>query len=137
MRRPSPLSVTALAFLVCVAFAVVGGLLVLHGSDDQAKHVSVLGKRVQLTAQESLGHQVFAEHCAACHELAASHSIGNTGPDLDLIDPGYSEVLRTVENGKVGGGSNGTMPAGLATGADLYAVARYVSDVANPKAYHP
>jgi cytochrome c5 len=135
MRRNSPLPVTALAFVLCVAFAVVAGLLVLHGSDDQAKHVTVLGKRIQLTASQSLGHEVFAEHCAACHQLAASHSVGTTGPDLDSIHPSYSEVLNTVENGKLG--SVGDMPPNLATGPNLYAVARYVSRVSNPSAYHP
>lgn len=134
MRRTSPL-LAFLAFAVCVAFAVVGGLLVLHGSDDQTHHVTVLGRRVALTESESRGHEVFAEHCAACHQLAASNSIGGVGPDLDYVQPTASEIRSVVQNGSVG--SYGVMPAGLATGPDLDAVASYVSRVANRQAFHP
>jgi mono/diheme cytochrome c family protein len=134
MRRP-PFNLPFVALLLCAAFSIVAGLLILHGSDDQRHHVTVLGKRVQLTAAESLGHAVFADHCASCHQLAASHSAGDTGPDLDATHPSYSKVLNIVENGQ--SGPDGDMPAGLASGPDLYAVARYVSRVANPAAYHP
>lgn len=134
MRRTSPL-IAFLAFALCLAFTVVAGLLVLHGSDDQRHHVTVLGRRVALTESESRGHQVFAEHCAACHELAASNSIGGVGPDLDYVQPTVSQVRAVVQNGSVG--SYGVMPAGLATGPDLDAVASYVSRVANRKAFHP
>lgn len=123
------------AFVLCVAFAIVAGLLVLHGSDDQSHHVTVLGKRVALTKQESLGHEVFAVHCAACHQLAASHSIGNVGPDLDYVQPTAAQVRNVVQNGSVG--SYGDMPSGLATGPDLEAVASYVSRVADRQAFHP
>jgi cytochrome c553 len=134
MRR-IPVSLPLVALLLCIAFSVVAGLLVLHGSDDQRHHVTVLGRRVELTASQSLGHQVFADHCAACHQLAASHSVGNTGPNLDAVHPSYAKVLSVVQNGM--NGPTGDMPNGLATGPDLYAVARYVSRVANPAAYHP
>ena len=134
MRR-THLPIPAVAFVLCMAFAVVAGLLILHGSDDQAKHVSVLGRRVALTKTQTLGHLVFSEHCAACHQLAASRSIGEVGPDLDAAHHSAAVVLRYVENG--GLGSYGDMPSGLATGPDLYAVASYVSHVANPSAYHP
>ncbi len=134
MRR-SAFNLPFVALLATIAFSVVAGLLVLHGSDDQRHHVTVLGKRVELTASQSLGHAVFAEHCASCHQLAASHSIGNTGPDLDAVHPSYSKVLSVVQNGV--SGPNGDMANGLATGPDLYAVARYVSRVANPRAYQP
>lgn len=132
MRRPT-FNLTFLALLLCAAFSVVAGLLVLHGSDDQRHHVTVLGKRIELTAAESLGHQVFAEHCQVCHQLAASHSDGNTGPDLDSLHLSYAKVLNVVKNGA--NGRYGVMDSGLASGAQLYAVARYVSRVANPAAY--
>jgi mono/diheme cytochrome c family protein len=134
MRR-NPFNLPFLALLLTIAFSVVAGLLVLHGSDDQRHHVTVLGKRLELTASQSLGHEVFALHCASCHQLAASHSAGNTGPDLDSVQPSYSKVLSVVENGQAG--ADGDMPAGLATGPDLYAVAQYVSRVASRAAYHP
>jgi mono/diheme cytochrome c family protein len=134
MRR-SRFNMPFVALLLTAAFSVVAGLLVLHGSDDQRHHVTVVGKRLELTASQSLGHEVFANHCASCHQLAASHSDGNTGPNLDSTQPSYSKVLSTVENGESGPG--GDMPAGLASGPDLYAVAQYVSRVANRAAYHP
>ena len=134
MRRLS-FNLPFVALLLCIAFAVVAGVLVLHGSDDQRHHVTVLGKRIELTASQSLGHEVFAVHCAACHQLAASHSVGNTGPDLDSVTPSYSKTLSVVENGM--NGPTGDMPGGLATGPDLYAVARYVSRVATHAAYRP
>lgn len=134
MRRIS-FNLPFVSLLLCIAFAIVAGLLVLHGSDDQRHHVTVLGKRIELTASQSLGHEVFAEHCAACHQLAASHSVGNSGPDLDAVQPSYAKVLSVVENGM--SGPTGDMANGLATGPDLYAVARYVSRVANRAAYQP
>ncbi len=134
MRRPKSLPLPFIAFALCVAFGIVAGALVLHGSDDQGKHVTVLGKRIELTASQQLGHQVFAEHCASCHTLAASHSVGVTGPDLDSIHPSDQLVQSIVTSGLV---AQGVMPSGLATGPQLAAVASYVSRVANPKAYHP
>jgi mono/diheme cytochrome c family protein len=122
------------AMTLCMVFSIIAGLLVLHGSDDQRHHVTVLGKRVELTASQSLGHAVFAEHCAACHLLAASHSVGVTGPNLDATQPSYTKVLNAVKNGVNGPG--GDMPNGMASGPDLYAVAQYVSRVANRGAYH-
>ena len=134
MRRNS-LPIPAVAFLLCTAFAIVAGFLVLHGSDDQANHVTVLGRRVALTKQESRGHQIFAVHCAACHELAASRSIGQVGPDLDAAHPSDATVLHYVKYGAHA--TYGNMPSGLATGPDMYAVASYVSHVASPQAYRP
>ena len=101
MRRNS-LPIPAVAFVLCTAFAVIAGLLVLHGSDDQANHVTVNGTRIALTKQESLGHVVFAQHCASCHQLAASNSIGQVGPNLDYVSPTVSQVENIVNNGLVG-----------------------------------
>lgn len=135
MRRSLSTPIAAFVFLICVAFSVVGGLLVLHGSDDQQNHVTISGTRVALTKQESLGHEVFAEHCAACHQLAGSNSIGEVGPNLDYVSPTVSQVENVVNNGLVG--SYGEMPANLATGPDIAAVAAYVHKVANRKYYTP
>ena len=135
MRRPTTQLAALLAFLICAALSVVAGFLVLHGSDDQHRHVTVSGQRVALTSDQALGHQVFAEHCAACHQLAASNSDGATGPDLDAVQPSAAEVRQVVENGQVS--ADGDMPAGLATGPQLSAVASYVARVANRHDYHP
>lgn len=135
MRRSLSTPIAAFVFLFCVAFSVVGGLLVLHGSDDQANHVTIDGTRVALTKQEALGHEVFAEHCSTCHQLAASNSIGQAGPNLDYVSPTISQVENVIDNGKVG--AYGEMPADLATGPDIAAVAAYVHKVANRKYYTP
>jgi cytochrome c5 len=135
MRRSLSTPLAAFALAICVAFSVVAGLLILHGSDDQRHHVTVLGQRIQLTASESLGHVVFAQHCSACHQLAASNSIGTVGPNLDYVQPNAAQVEKIVQSGDVG--AYGVMPAGLATGPDLDAVAQYVSHVASRKAYTP
>jgi mono/diheme cytochrome c family protein len=134
MRR-SALPLSFLAFLLCVAFSVVAGLLILNGSNDQRHHVTVLGRRVALTATQAQGHRVFALRCGACHQLSASRTIGAVGPNLDAVHPSYNEVLSAIQNGRQG--SYGEMPADLVTGKSLYAVAAYVSHVANPHAYHP
>ena len=90
---------------------------------------------LKLGKQESLGHEVFAEHCAACHSLAASNSIGQVGPDLDYVSPTVAQVENVIENGLVG--AYGEMPAGLATGPDIAAVSAYVHQVANRRYYTP
>lgn len=135
MRRSLSMPVAALSFIVCVAFTVVAGLLVLHGSDDQRNHVTLAGKRLDLTPSQQRGHEVFAQRCAICHTLAASHAVGMVGPNLDSIQPSKSLVTSIVTNGLTG--PTGTMPSGLATGPDLTAVADYVSHVANRKLYKP
>ena len=134
MRRIS-MPVAFIAFIVTVAFSVVAGLLVLHGSDDQRHHVQVLGQRMKLTASESIGHQVFAQHCAVCHQLAASNSVGAVGPNLDYVHPTVDQVEKIIENGQVG--AYGVMPAQLATGPDISAVAQYVAAVSRRQAYTP
>ncbi len=127
--------VAFLALILCAAFSVVAGLLILHGSDDQRNHVTVNGKRIELTASEQLGHEVFAQHCSACHQLAASRSIGAVGPNLDYAQPTAAQVRNIVTNGMVG--AYGDMPNDLATGPQLDAVANYVSRVANRSNYQP
>jgi len=70
------------------------------------------------------GAKVFASSCAGCHTLAAAHSSGNVGPNLDDLKPAFATVQSQVQNG--GGG----MPSfgGDLSQAEIAAVARYVSD---------
>jgi mono/diheme cytochrome c family protein len=72
------------------------------------------------------GPAVFNTNCASCHTLAAAHSGGTVGPNLDQLKPSLAVVQRQVTNG--GGG----MPAfgGRLTPAQIHAVAQYVSSVA-------
>jgi mono/diheme cytochrome c family protein len=43
--------------------------------------------------------------CGSCHTLAAAHSTGTVGPDLDSLKPDYRAVTAQVTNG------GGQMPA--------------------------
>jgi hypothetical protein len=66
----------------------------------------------------------FTSTCGGCHTLADAGTHGNVGPNLDQLKPDDATVAHQIANG--GGG----MPAGLLKGAQLTAVAKYVSSVA-------
>jgi mono/diheme cytochrome c family protein len=72
------------------------------------------------------GKQVFAANCGGCHTLAAAHTSGTVGPNLDRLKP--SQLV--VESQVSGGGAS--MPAfkGRLTTAQITAVATYVSGAA-------
>lgn len=70
------------------------------------------------------GAKVFASAgCDGCHTLKAAGANGNVGPNLDDLKPSFEAVKAQVTSG--GGG----MPSfgGSLSGADIDAVARYVS----------
>ena len=49
------------------------------------------------------GSSVFASAgCGGCHTLAAAHSTGTVGPDLDSLKPNYQAVTAQVTNGGAG-----------------------------------
>jgi outer membrane protein assembly factor BamB len=75
------------------------------------------------------GAAVFTANCASCHTLAAAHSSGGTGPNLDQLRPSAQVVAKQVRNG--GGG----MPAfsGRLSAAQIEAVAQYVATSAGKK----
>jgi cytochrome c553 len=80
---------------------------------------------------KSAGAAVFATAgCAGCHTLAAAHTHGQIGPDLDQLQPDYATVARQVRTG-----GNG-MPsfAHRLTSKSIDAVAKYVSTVASATA---
>jgi mono/diheme cytochrome c family protein len=78
---------------------------------------------ITLNAQEQHGRQVFAQHCAGCHELKASNAVGSTGPSLDMLRPPAPATLAAIRHGP------GAMPADLVTGPDAQAVANFVAAV--------
>jgi hypothetical protein len=78
------------------------------------------GGGVSMAAAKS----TFTSTCGGCHTLADAGTKGNVGPNLDQLKPDDATVAHQIENG--GGG----MPAGLLKGAQLTAVAKYVSSVA-------
>ena len=52
------------------------------------------------------GSSVYASSgCGGCHTLAAAHSTGTVGPNLDALKPNYRAVTAQVTNG------GGPMPA--------------------------
>jgi mono/diheme cytochrome c family protein len=52
------------------------------------------------------GSPIFvSQSCGSCHTLAAAHSTGTIGPNLDTLKPDYQAVTAQVTNG------GGVMPA--------------------------
>ena len=45
------------------------------------------------------GKPIFLSNCGTCHTLAAAHSTGTIGPDLDSLKPDYRAVTAQVTNG--------------------------------------
>jgi mono/diheme cytochrome c family protein len=57
----------------------------------------------RLTGDPAKGKSIFASaSCGGCHTLAAAHSTGTVGPNLDDLKPDYRSVTSQVTNG--GGG---------------------------------
>ncbi len=64
----------------------------------------------RLKGDPTKGQSVFASAgCGSCHTLAAAHSSGTVGPDLDALKPDYRAVTAQVTNG--GAPNGGTMPS--------------------------
>jgi mono/diheme cytochrome c family protein len=74
------------------------------------------------------GKTLFAESCAACHNLDAVNARGVTGPDLDKI--GTITPARILSAIKIGGTGQNRMPAGLLQGKNAKDVAAFVTAVA-------
>jgi Cytochrome c, mono- and diheme variants len=53
-----------------------------------------------LKGDPTKGKAVFASAgCGSCHTLAAAHSTGTIGPNLDTLEPDYRAVTAQVTNG--------------------------------------
>ena len=76
-----------------------------------------------------LGLEVFNNkaQCGVCHTLQAAGSVGQIGPNLDLLKPQLEQVVSTVTNGI------GMMQAfeGILTTEEIEAVAHYVFNSTN------
>jgi hypothetical protein len=127
----STLAVVYIGFGICVP------LLFIFGNYDKSN--AQVGP-IKLTASMQVGRELFGEHCAVCHMLAADNAVGKTGPDLDTLKPSEAIVLHTVANGclqkptVVGSGTTclgfGTMPADIVQGRQAQDIAAFVSGVA-------
>jgi cytochrome c553 len=94
---------------------------------------------IKLTPAEKKGRELFAQKCGVCHTLAAANTAGKVGPNLDTLQPPYTLVLNTINNGCLQNpppGSSetclgfGTMPAGIVQGQQAQQVAQFVAKVA-------
>jgi mono/diheme cytochrome c family protein len=76
-----------------------------------------------LGGDPSNGASVFGTAgCGSCHTLAAAHSSGSVGPNLDRLAPGQAIIVTTVTNG-----SFGMPPFGTSlTSAQINDLAAYV-----------
>ena len=118
-------------------FGIALPLLFLTGNHANANG-QVGGHK--LTAAEKRGRELFGEHCAVCHTLAAANAIGKVGPNLDTLKPSATLVLHTIENGCLPNPPStnpaenclgeGVMPAGIIQGQDAQDVAKFVAQVA-------
>jgi mono/diheme cytochrome c family protein len=112
------------AFLIAVAvlgIALPAAVIAAVNGSDSIPSANV----TSLTKAEKHGRELFGDRCAACHTLAASHSVAQVGPNLDELRPNAKFVETTILNGKSAG--NGQMPAGIYTGQDAKDVAAYVA----------
>lgn len=120
-RRTAALTIT----LVFAGMGIAVPAVVIAGNEDDDEAGAA---RVQLTASQERGRELFGQVCQQCHTLAAANAVGRVGPDLDRLKPPKGLVLDAVVNGRTRG--QGTMPAGLYTGRDAEDVASFVAAVA-------
>jgi len=123
--------------IVYVGFGTVLPFVFLHGNNANASG-QVGG--IRLTAAEKAGRELFGQHCAVCHTLAAANAIGKVGPNLDTIQPSEQLVLHTIANGCLQSPPSsdaqetclgqGTMPAQIVQGEQAQQIAEFVSKVA-------
>ncbi len=95
---------------------------------------------IKLTAAMQAGRELFSDHCAVCHTLAANNAVGKVGPNLDQLKPPASLVLHTIANGclqKLVGKEYssiclgyGNMPADIVQGQQAQDIAEFVAHVA-------
>src|SRR5271154_4287096 len=71
-----------LGVMVLFAFGLAVPTIVL--AFNGAHKASVATGGVHLTAEQQAGRELFARSCAVCHTLAATKSVGRTGPNLDV-----------------------------------------------------
>ena len=130
-------ALTVIFVIVYVGFGIAIPLVFLVGNNANASG-QVGG--IRLTAADRAGRELFGEHCAVCHTLAAANAIGKVGPNLDTIQPSQQLVLHTINYGCLQNPpptqsqetclGQGTMPATLLQGKQAQQVADFVAKVA-------
>jgi cytochrome c551 len=135
-RRGSRLMNSTLA-MVYLAGIIALPLIFIIGNRDNS-NAQVAG--IKMTAAEQVGRELFGEHCAICHTLAADNAVGKIGPNLDSVRPSEAIVLKALTNGclqkpAVAGSSTtclgyGTMPADIVQGRQAQDIAAFVARIA-------
>jgi mono/diheme cytochrome c family protein len=123
-----------LGVVLLFAFGLIVPAFVLAFNAEHKASVTVGGLR--LNAEQQKGRELFAHTCAVCHTLAATNSIGRTGPNLDvrvgedISTPAGRKalVLSAIAEGRARG--LGQMPALLYQGKEAEQVASFVAAVA-------
>ncbi len=122
---------------IYVGFGVALPVVFLTGN-----HANANGQvgGIKLAAAEKSGRELFGQHCAVCHTLAAANAIGKVGPNLDQIQPSVSLVEHTINYGCLQNPSSsessetclgqGTMPAGIVQPRQATQIAQFVAKVA-------
>lgn len=127
----------AAAFIL--AFLAFGVALPIIFETGNRTHANGQVGGMKLTADEKSGRELFQEHCAMCHTLAAASASGPVGPNLDDLKPGYDLVMHTIQNGCLPNAQpgdpqaclgNGVMPANIVQGQMARQIAAFVSRVA-------
>jgi len=123
-----------LGVAVLVVFGLAVPALVLAFNGEHKASVAVGG--LHLTAAQQKGRDLFAQSCAVCHTLAATKSVGRTGPNLDRrvgVDIATAAGRKALVEGAIAEGRArglGQMPAQLYTGKEAKEVAEFVAAVA-------
>jgi cytochrome c oxidase subunit 1 len=124
----SLVAVEGLIMLVAVALAAGAGVVGFFiGRSTAPPHRADATTAAPSTNANAAGKAVFASAgCGGCHTLGDAGSHGNVGPNLDQAKPPYTLAVARVTHGRR------SMPAfqGQLSGAQIQAVARYVSSVA-------
>lgn len=123
--------------VIYIGLGIAVPLLFIFGNFDKSD-AQVGG--IKLTASMQVGRELFGQHCAVCHTLAADNAVGKTGPNLDTLRPPEAIVLHTLANGCLqkpvvqGSGTTclgyGNMPANIVQGRQAQDVAAFVARVA-------
>jgi mono/diheme cytochrome c family protein len=124
----------ALGVWVMFGFGLAVPAIVLAFNGDHKASVGPGG--VHLNAGEQKGRELFEHTCGVCHTLAATKSVGQIGPNLDVrVGEDISTpagrralVLNAIEEGRARG--LGQMPALLYQGKEAEDVADFVAAVA-------
>lgn len=123
-----------LGIVVLFAFGLAVPAIVLAFNGAHKASVAVGGLR--LNAQQQKGRELFSRSCAVCHTLAATKSVGQVGPNLDVrvgadisTAAGRKALVQSaIAEGRARG--LGQMPALLYQGKEAEQVADFVATVA-------